>query len=354
MFNTAAKIELSLAAAAVIMAVGVAVASDDPGGFVLLFGVGIAVALAGLALAGSGFNDRAPGFTSSADAPPVQMISLGQSHAARPSPWPLAGALALGVVGLGLAVGHTFVMIGLIAGILATAGWLSQAWREDPSFTAREGSRVSERLLTPFGLPLMAVGLIAVVVISVSRILLALPRAGSIAVAFVLAILLLVAFFALSSRPHLARNSLVFLGGLSVVAVVSAGSVSAASGYRTFDHLETGPAPLTVVAHNTAFNDKTITVTAGELATITFKNLDPIYHNVAVYSSDGTPFWNGEPIKGVKKITYTHTFDMPPGTYTFRCDFHPTAMVGNFVVQPAGSNSFSTSDTSVPPTTVAP
>jgi plastocyanin len=358
MFNTAAKIELSLAAAALIMAVGVAVAADDPGGFVLLFGVCIAVALAGLAVAGSGFRDRAPTFTSAADAPPVQMVSLGPTLAARPSPWPLSGALAVGILGLGLALGHTLVAVGLIAGLFSAAGWLSQAWREDPSFTAREGARVSSRLLTPFGLPLMAVGLIAVVVISVSRILLSLPRNGSIAAAFLLAILLLAAFFVLSSRPHLGRNSLVFLGGLAVVAVVSAGSVSAASGYRTFDHLETGPAPLTVVAHNTAFAQKTITVTEGQMATITFKNLDPIYHNVAVYSSgsDNTPFWNGEPIRGVKKITYTHTFDMAPGTYTFRCDFHPTSMIGTFVVQAAAdaTGTATTTTSSLPPATVAP
>jgi plastocyanin len=110
--------------------------------------------------------------------------------------------------------------------------------------------------------------------------------------------------------------------------------VSAANGYRTFEH----PVPLTappfvVVAHGTAFDTKTITVTQGQVATITFKNLDPIYHNIAVYTSSDAPIWNGEPIKGVKKITYTHTFDLPPGTYTFRCDFHRTSMIGSFVVQ---------------------
>ncbi len=337
MFNTIAKIELGLAAAALVMAVGVAVAADDPGGFVLLFGVALAVTLAGLALAGSGFRDRAPRLAPGADNPPLQMVSVGRTQVPRSSPWPLAGALALGLVAIGLAVGHAVVEVGLILGLVTAGGWLSQAWREDPSFTRTEGTRVSSRLLTPFGLPIMAVGLIGVIVISISRILLTLPRAGSIGAAFVLAALLLVVFFTLSSRPHLGRNSLVFLGGFAVVAVVGAGSVSAANGYRTFDHPETGAAPLTVVAHNTAFNTKSITVTEGQLATITFKNLDPIYHNIAVYSDSGVPYWNGEPIKGVKKITYTHTFDMPPGTYTFRCDFHRTSMIGTLVVQAPAS-----------------
>ncbi len=343
MINTVAKIELALAAAAVVMAIGVAVASDDPGGFVLLMAVAIALALSGLAVTGSGFTDRAPRFTNAADTPPIQMVTVGRARQPRPSPWPLAGAVALGLAGIGLALGHAVVEVGLVVGLAAAAGWLSQAWREDLTFSRREGARVSSRLLTPFGLPLMAVALIGVIVVSISRILLTLPRAGSIVAAFVLAAVLLVAFFLLSARPHLGRNSLAFLGGFAVVAVVGAGSVSAANGYRVFDHTETGPAPIPVVAKNTAFDLKTITVTQNEAATIIFKNDDPIYHNVAVYTDKDAPIWNGEPVRGVKKITYTHTFDIPPGTYTFRCDFHRTSMVGSFVVQAAPT-----------PTTAAP
>ncbi len=243
MFNSAAKFEFGLAAAALVLAVGAAVVHSDPAAFVLLFGVCVAVALCGLAVAGSGFTDAAPDYSTSQDAPPVQMVSVGPAQMPRPSPWPLAGAMALGIAGLGVAVGHTLVLIGLACGVLVAAGWLSQAWRADPTFSPREGARISTRLLVPVGLPLMALALIGVIVISVSRLLLALPKNGSIIVAFLLALALLVVFFVLSARPHLGRNSLVFLAGFAVVAVVAAGSVSAASGYRTFEHHETGPAP---------------------------------------------------------------------------------------------------------------
>jgi plastocyanin len=333
MFNTVSKFELGLAAAAFLLAVGAAVVDNDPAAFVLVFGVCSVLLLSGLAIAVSGFRDQATEYSATEDGPPVQMITVGSAEAPRSSIWPFAGALALGIVAIGVAVDHTLVLIGLAAGALIAGGWLSQAWRADPSFTPREGARISGRLLTPFGLPLMALSLIVIIVASVSRILLALPRAGSILVAFALAVCLMMAFFALAARPNLGRNSLVFLGGFAVVAVVSAGSVSAANGYRTFEHHDTGPAPLTIQAKGTAFNQKTLTVIAGQQTTITFKNLDPVYHNVAVYSADGTPYWNGEPIKGSKKIAYTHVFDMAPGTYTFRCDFHPTSMVGTFVVQ---------------------
>jgi plastocyanin len=339
MINTAAKIQLLLAAAALVLAIGLLSTVGDPGGFVIILGVSFAVAFSGLALTGSGFKDRAPVFLSPADAPPVQMVSMGRSRSVRPSPWPLVGALAVGLVAVGLAVGSSVVEVGVVVGLAAAAGWLAQAWREDPTYTPSEAARVSGRLLAPVGFPLMALGLIAVIVISVSRVLLTLPRVGSIVTAFVGALGLLLAFFALSSRPHLARKSLVLLAGVAIAGVVTAGSVSAANGYRTFDKLGTGPETVNVIAHNTAFQLKTITVTQGKLTAITFHNIDPIYHNVAVYTDSGGPVWDGEPIKGNKKITYEHVFNLPPGTYTFRCDFHPTSMIGTFIVKAASTTS---------------
>lgn len=341
MINTAGKIQLGLAAFVLCLSVGVFNLLSDPGGFVLLFGVCVAVTLAGLALTGSGFKDQAPTFSPSEDAPPVQMVSVGQTQAARPSPWPLVGGAAVGILGLGLAIGRGVVELGVVVGLVTSAGWLAQLWREDPSFTPAESAKISSRLLMPFALPMMALGLIGIVVISVSRILLTLPRTGSIIAAFFLALILLMTFYALSSRPHLGRHSVVFLAVVSVVALVGAGSVSAANGYRTFDN-KPPPGPIDVVARNTAFSVKTIRVTEGKLTDITFDNLDRgVYHNVAVYGSTGTPYWDGEPIDGKNKISYAHVFDVPPGKYTFRCDFHPTAMIGTFIVTAAPSSSSS-------------
>ncbi|HEX3425348.1 MAG TPA: hypothetical protein VHT30_04395 [Acidimicrobiales bacterium] len=336
MINTAAKFELGLAFAAVLITVGIAAGVADPGAMALLLGVTGCIAITGVALAGSGFHDRAPIYVSPQDAPPLEMVSGGPSRAPRPSLWPLVAAVAGGLVALGLAVNSGLVIIGVVLAVLATAGWLAQVWREDPSFTPSEGARVSTRLLTPVGLPVMALCLIAVIVISVSRVLLTLPRAGSIIVAFCLALLTLVGFFALSARPNLKRNSLVALAGVAIVALVTAGSLSAAHGYRTFD-TKPPPGPILEVAHNTAFQQKTITVTAGTLSRIEFKNLDRgTYHNVAVYGANGTtPIWAGEPIAGVRKIVYQTSFNLPPGKYVFRCNFHPTSMVGTFVVKAA-------------------
>jgi plastocyanin len=344
MFNTAAKLYFAMAAVAFGLAVGYEIVTGDESGMALLLGIGAAATLAGLVVTGSGLRDRAPRYALveqrvGAGAPPLETITVDRSLQSKPSAWPLLTALTAGVVGVGLAVGAFLVVIGVSAGALVTGGWLAQCWREDPSFTPRIRARVTNALIVPLGAPLLALVLVAVIVISVSRVLLAVPKDASIAIAFALAALLLIGFFVLASRPRPGRATMVFLSGFAVVAVVTAGSVSAANGYRTFEKHETGPGPITVVAKGIKYQQATISVTQGQIAQITFDNLDSgTYHDIAVYSQaqGGTPYWAGEPVQGVKRITYRHSFTMAPGTYVFRCDFHPTAMIGAFTVTAPG------------------
>jgi plastocyanin len=331
-FNTAAKLLFGFAVTAIALAIGLQVVVGDLAGFVVLMGVFLAATLAGLALVGSGITDRTPRFGT--DAPPVEMVAVDRSLLPRPSPWPLATAVAAGILAVGLAVGRTLITIGIAAAFIAAVGWLAQDWREDPSFTPREGAKIGERLIAPLGLPALALALVAVIVLSVSRVLLAVPKDASIAIAGGMAVLLLVVFFVLSSRPRMARSGLVFLSGFAFVSLVAAGSVSAAAGYRTFEH-PTGASPEIVVhAQNTQFKEHQITVKAGQPTRILFENRDKgVYHNIGVYTEavGGKPLWNGEPIRGIRKILYEHVFS-DPGTFTFRCDFHPTAMIGTLTV----------------------
>jgi plastocyanin len=142
-----------------------------------------------------------------------------------------------------------------------------------------------------------------------------------------------VAFFIIAARPKVGRTGLTLLSGVALAAVIAAGSVGAASGYRTFEKHETGPV-LSETAQNTSYRAGSFTVPAGQTVDITFDNLDTgVYHNIAVYTQNpgGSPIWTGQPIRGVNKITYTAQFNQP-GQFAFRCDFHPTAMTGTFTV----------------------
>ncbi len=75
-----------------------------------------------------------------------------------------------------------------------------------------------------------------------------------------------------------------------------------------------------------AFNPSSITVSAG--TTITWTNKDSTTHTV---TSTGGPasFDSGNLTQGQ---TFQYTFTQT-GTYTYRCDRHPTTMTGTVVVQ---------------------
>jgi plastocyanin len=319
-----------------VIAVVYGIAIEDPTGFVLMLGIFVAFTVGAMAVSAAGVSDRAPVYRNMDDAPPLQTVVVDRSAMLPPSPWPLIGAVAAGILAVGAAVSATVVVVGVVACLIAAAGWFAQAWREDPSYTPREGERITERLIGPFGLPTLALALIGVIIISLSRVLLAVPKKGSVIVAIAAAVVILAVFFALSARPRLSRATVGVLAGISLVALVAAGGVSAGTGYRTFENHDT-VVPIKETAKNLAFDVKEITVKAGQPATIAFDNLDAgVYHNVAVYSANpgGSPIWTGEPIKGVRKITYTNVFPTA-GRYAFRCDFHSTSMLGTFnVVNP--------------------
>jgi len=96
-----------------------------------------------------------------------------------------------------------------------------------------------------------------------------------------------------------------------------------------------GTVSINLVALNIAFDQSTITVLAGAHVVMVFDNQDAgVIHNFSLYtdSSAKTKLFAGDFVTGPKKITYTFDAPSTPGRYFFRCDVHPTAMFGTFVV----------------------
>ena len=92
---------------------------------------------------------------------------------------------------------------------------------------------------------------------------------------------------------------------------------------------------INLIAKNTAFDQSTISVPAGSRVVMTFDNQDSgMIHNFALYtdSSATKRIFVGEFITGPQKTTYTFDAPSAPGTYFYRCDVHPTVMVGTFIV----------------------
>jgi len=66
---------------------------------------------------------------------------------------------------------------------------------------------------------------------------------------------------------------------------------------------------------------------------IDFHNKVTERHNISIYTNIGasTVLFKGRIIAGPKEVTYS-VKALPGGTYYFRCDIHPLAMHGTFVV----------------------
>ena len=117
----------------------------------------------------------------------------------------------------------------------------------------------------------------------------------------------------------------------SMMPMPSGGS-SSAGGATTCEPRGT---KLALTASGSAFDTGCLAAAAGTAFTIAFTNKDAgVPHNVSIYS-DGSAtktYFQGDLLTGPDSIVY-HVPALPAGTYVFRCDVHPTTMVGTFVVK---------------------
>jgi plastocyanin len=94
-----------------------------------------------------------------------------------------------------------------------------------------------------------------------------------------------------------------------------------------------------VVQRDSFFEPDTLTVRAGQTVTIRVENRGNLTHNLHVAGADNVFDAGGDDVvsdpsamTGGETGELTVTFD-EPGTFQFRCDFHPTIMTGEIVVQ---------------------
>jgi hypothetical protein len=207
------------------------VVADDAAGTTLLVAVAAAAAVAGVVVLFAD-PDRAPWY---APDTPIALQSPSGGRPSLPSPWPLGAAVALGVLALGAATDA--VVIGGAAVLLAfvAVAWLFQQFSEHPTYTARYGARLKERLVLPIGLPLTVIILVAIIAGSLSRVFLALPENGTRAVALVIALVILLTASAIAASDRIARNALAALTAFAFACVVAAGIVGLVHGERTFE-----------------------------------------------------------------------------------------------------------------------
>jgi hypothetical protein len=137
---------------------------------------------------------------------------------------------------MGVVVDPAFTVIGLALVLVVGMEWTITAWSERATVDSATNRELRSRLFFPVELPIIGLLVIAVFVISGSRILLAVSKTGSVVVAGVLATGIFVAAIAIAARPQLSRtllNAVLVVGALGLLA---GGVIAAAAGERDFHH----------------------------------------------------------------------------------------------------------------------
>lgn len=203
---------------------------------------------------------------------------------------------------------------------------------------------VRDRILTPLGIPIAVLIGVGFFIVNLSRILLAVNKQASVAIATGVAILILGVSAWVATRPRIARSTLIGLLVVLALMVGTGGAIAARHGERTISKHAAGeqagapsptaPAPggpqaggeaVAVTAKDFAWQPTTMTLKGGAQITVRVRNEDSAIHNWSLYSDPARtqPVFQGETFSG-PGATKEYTFaPPPPGTYYFRCDVHP-------------------------------
>lgn len=157
----------------------------------------------------------------------------------RASFWGPLAAFGLACVAIGVAVSQAFFILGVAVLAIVLLEWVILAWSDSATGDPTVNSAIRERVIGPLEVPIMASLGIAVFILGVSRVLLAVSEAGSVAVASVVAAVIFVACIALA-KTQVSRAVISGVVALGALAVLAGGIVGAVVGEREIGHHETG------------------------------------------------------------------------------------------------------------------
>ena len=199
------------------------------------------------------------------------------------------------------------------------------------------------RLRVPLiiAIPIGAVLIIGGAAFGFSRILLALEPEAATAIALMVALNVLIACAIVANRPRLDTVTLAELFVVMtypivigiVLAQIGFGETAGGHGGEAA-HAAAPSGGAEISAAGVAFDTDHLTLTAGEETAVPFTNEDTVPHNLSIYEDDSAAkdLFIGAEVGGGSAIDYEIPA-LDKGEYFFRCDLHPTSMIGTVTVE---------------------
>jgi hypothetical protein len=153
--------------------------------------------------------------------------------------WPVLGAAAAACTVVGLVASSLLFLFGVIVGIVVLLEWMVSSWSERATGDEDVNRRIRNRVMNPIEVPVFGAIGIFVLVLCVSRVLLAASESGAPVVAIGLALVILGAASTYAYAPKAGRTLVAVICVLAALGVIAGGIISAAQGSRTYEKHET-------------------------------------------------------------------------------------------------------------------
>lgn len=150
----------------------------------------------------------------------------------RASLWPLGTALSVGTVAVGLVSSPGIFKVGVALTLAMLGEWMIQNWAERGSADSAYNTKIRDYLVHPLELPVAGALLLAVIVLSFSRLMLALDKSAGVAVFGVGAALVLTVGAVVAVRRNASRRVIGAMSAVVLVVLAGAGVATALDGER--------------------------------------------------------------------------------------------------------------------------
>jgi len=144
--------------------------------------------------------------------------------------WPLAAALGVGMIMVGLATSSIVWQLGLAVLAVVIFEWAITAWSDRMSGDREKNLQIRNRLMGPIEVPLLALAGLGILAIAVSRMLLAVSHANAVIVAGVISLIIFAIALVFANSPRMGKAAVGGILGIAMVGIIAAGVVSAATG----------------------------------------------------------------------------------------------------------------------------